>query len=254
VTVKWDFDGVVAEIYPHYVRQAANASKVEATADTSDAWGSATKNVPKAQAAVEPSRALTSDPWGKYKADDKRTAIDHKRIITNAADVEQKANGVTKEAEQHWSTEAYDNSLAAVSVRLQRKNGAIVPDHCHVKGLPNSITEEQLRSFFGKVGDVKWCKFLPRMRGEDTTAVLVQMSSAEEAQAAVARLNGTDPSECAATASIQSTEEPDEPSKQVMDAAVAKKVLRWLPKDAPKDVRSYFASLAESPVSSFGGC
>jgi hypothetical protein len=260
VQVKWAWDGSESDIWKTLVRPAANAPNVLAAAAVSK-------------------EAAPANSWSKYKPDERKQSntrldADEKWHFTTPMEPDQKLTDFTLEAS--------DMSFAAISVKLQRKNGQIVPDHCHVKGLPSTISEEQLRSFFGKVGDVKWCKFLPRLRGEDTAAVLLQMSSAEEARAAVATLNGSDPSECGATASVQSIEEAnqnlwgannyeedqqhnrdakridskaeDEPSKRIMDAAVAKKVLRWLPKDAPKDVRSYFASLAECPVSSFGGC
>lgn len=44
----------------------------------------------------------------------------------------------------------------------------------------------------------------------------------------------------------------DDWTHQVMDAHIARRVLRWLPKDAPSDVRHYFADLATTSSDSRG--
>jgi len=45
-----------------------------------------------------------------------------------------------------------------LSVKLQMKRGAAVPDHLHVKGFHFLTTENQLSTLFNKHGTVKWCK------------------------------------------------------------------------------------------------
>lgn len=108
-----------------------------------------------------------------------------------------------------------------VTVTIQQKSGAPVEDHCFVKGLHCTTSEEQLKALFGKCGEVKWCRVLPlpfmpaSTKLPDCTA-LVQMANAEEAQKAVDELSGQPAPECGAAmvvryAEVQSSADRPEP-------------------------------------------
>jgi len=114
-------------------------------------------------------------------------------------------------AKEMLDGKVHEKCLCKISVALQQKAGETVADHCHVKGLHCTTTEEQLQACFASVGEVKWCKIFPlrfdpfSMKPPDCTG-LVQMSSPEEAQAAVDKLNDTSPAECGAAVSVRFAE------------------------------------------------
>jgi len=92
----------------------------------------------------------------------------------------------------------HEKCLQPISVQLQQKSGQSVADHCFVKGLHFSTTQEQLTKLFNSYGTVRWCRILApqfsmnNSKMPDCTA-LVEMSSPEEAERAVNELNGTSP-------------------------------------------------------------
>ncbi len=63
----------------------------------------------------------------------------------------------------------------------------------YVGGLPYSVNEDQLRDLFGAHGTVESATvIMDRMSGRSKGFGFVEMSSQEEAQAAIDKLNGTD--------------------------------------------------------------
>lgn len=93
--------------------------------------------------------------------------------------------------------ETLDNTFPIVvprplSVQLQTKNGSHKEDHCYVQNVPTNTTKEQMSALFSRYGEVKWCDVMAP-RGSNkvaaTSTALVEMSSAEEAQKAIAALN-----------------------------------------------------------------
>ncbi len=63
----------------------------------------------------------------------------------------------------------------------------------YVGGLPYSVTEDQLRDIFSPHGTVESSAVISdRMTGRSKGFGFVEMSSQEEAQAAIDKLNGTD--------------------------------------------------------------
>ena len=63
----------------------------------------------------------------------------------------------------------------------------------YVGGLPYSITEDRLEELFSAHGTVESAKVITdRMTGRSRGFGFVEMSSQEEAQAAIDKLNGTD--------------------------------------------------------------
>ena len=63
----------------------------------------------------------------------------------------------------------------------------------YVGGLPYSVTEDQLRDIFVEHGTVESATVITdRMTGRSKGFGFVEMSSQEEAQAAMDKLNGTD--------------------------------------------------------------
>jgi RNA recognition motif-containing protein len=115
------------------------------------------------------------------------------------------------QAKELLNGKVHEKCLSKMYVALQQKAGETVPDHCFVKGLHGTTTEEQLQECFSKVGEVKWCKIFPlrfdpfSMKPPEVSG-LVQMSSAEEAQAAVEKLNDTSPAECGAAICVRFAE------------------------------------------------
>jgi RNA recognition motif-containing protein len=105
----------------------------------------------------------------------------------------------------------HEKCVQTISVAIQQKSGAPVPDHCFVKGVHCTTSQDQLSSLFTKVGEVKWCRVLPlpfcptTMKLPDCTA-LVQMSSPEEANAAVEQLDGKQAPECGAAMVVRYAE------------------------------------------------
>jgi len=91
--------------------------------------------------------------------------------------------------------QSVDDTFPAVDqkpleVTIQQKNGAPKEDHCYVKNVPSNTTKEKITALFGKYGEVKWCNVLASGRKDASSGALVEMSSAEEAQKAIADLNG----------------------------------------------------------------
>jgi RNA recognition motif-containing protein len=63
----------------------------------------------------------------------------------------------------------------------------------YVGGLPYTITEDRLEELFAEFGTVESAKVITdRMTGRSRGFGFVEMSSQEEAQAAIDKLNGTD--------------------------------------------------------------
>jgi RNA recognition motif-containing protein len=120
-------------------------------------------------------------------------------------------------AKEMINGKVHDKCLSTITVTLQQKNGETVPDHCFVKGLHCTASQEQLEACFGKIGEVKWSKILPLPFRPMPSNLpegcgLVQMATPEEASAAVEKLNDTIPPECGAAicvryAEVQSTTE-----------------------------------------------
>jgi len=103
-------------------------------------------------------------------------------------------------ARAQLSGTVHESCLQPLSVALQEKRGEKVEDHLYIKGLHCTSTTDQLRKLFGRFGVVKWCRILPlpfQPRGSSApdVAALVQMGSAQEAQLAIAGLNGCTPSD-----------------------------------------------------------
>lgn len=92
----------------------------------------------------------------------------------------------------------HEKSLQPITVGLQQKSGQSVKDHCFVKGLHCTTTQEQLTKLFSEYGTVKWCRILAPQFSMNLTKMpdctaLVEMSEPEEAEKAVEALNGTSP-------------------------------------------------------------
>lgn len=84
-----------------------------------------------------------------------------------------------------------DCSAQPLLVKNQMKNGSAVIDHLYIKNVPLQCTKEKLQSLFEKYGEVKWAKVNPPAMGykiQNTTG-LVQLSSAEACNKAMAELN-----------------------------------------------------------------
>jgi len=97
-------------------------------------------------------------------------------------------------AKEQLDGSIHDSCNKRLSVKLQMKNGASVPDHLHVKGFHFMTTDSQLSSLFSKYGTVKWCKILGPVVSANSWSIpdcagLVQMASPEEAQSAIAALH-----------------------------------------------------------------
>merc|ERR1719183_3432045 len=98
-------------------------------------------------------------------------------------------------AKELLNGQVHEKCVKEIAVTIQQKGGEPVPDHCFVKGVHCTTSQEQLTKLFTKVGEVKWCRVLPLpfvpsfTKIPDCTA-LVQMSTAEEANKAVEQLDG----------------------------------------------------------------
>lgn len=82
-----------------------------------------------------------------------------------------------------------------IEVAQQRKGGAVVPDHCFVKGLHCTTSQDQLTEMFTKHGTVLWCRilplpFYPTPHQLPDCCALVQMSTEEEAETCIRELSG----------------------------------------------------------------
>lgn len=66
-------------------------------------------------------------------------------------------------------------------------------DNLYVKGFPPDIDESMLRGLLGQYGTVRACKILPPPPGHPAAACIVRMSSGQEAQWLVDKLNGNIP-------------------------------------------------------------
>lgn len=76
---------------------------------------------------------------------------------------------------------------------VQFKGGRGPSDHIHVTGLPPETTAGMLKEMFVSLGlEVKWSKVFPDWTG-GASAALVELSSKEEAAAAIAAWHGFDP-------------------------------------------------------------
>jgi RNA recognition motif-containing protein len=73
--------------------------------------------------------------------------------------------------------------------------GGSQEDHVYIENVPTSTLEEELEELFSKYGKVEWSSVLGytpgKSRVESTCAAFVEMSTFQEASAAVAALNGT---------------------------------------------------------------
>jgi len=118
--------------------------------------------------------------------------------------------GATK-AKELLNGKVHHKCVQEINVAIQQKSGSPVPDHCFVKGLHCTTSQEQLSALFSKVGEVKWCRVLPlpfcpaTSKLPDCTA-LVQMSSEEEAEKAVKELDGTTATDCGAAMVVRFAE------------------------------------------------
>lgn len=96
---------------------------------------------------------------------------------------------------QTFNGKAHSKCHSVLSVGLQQKQGAPVPDHIFVKGFHCTTTPEQLNEVFGKVGEVKWSRILPfqgwpNLKELPEGSALVQFATPEQAQGAIAEFDG----------------------------------------------------------------
>lgn len=101
-----------------------------------------------------------------------------------------------KAAKEKYHGKVHENCLRPISVAIQQKGGNPVPDHCFVKGLHCTTTQEQLQKTFSEVGEVKWVKILPLPFVPNATKLpdccaLVQFADADDATKAVEKLNNS---------------------------------------------------------------
>jgi len=97
-------------------------------------------------------------------------------------------------AKELYHNKVHENCHQRLLVALQQQGGAAVEDHCFVKGLHCTTTQDQIEKVFGEVGDVKWVRILPMNFDPNPTKLpvccaLVQFSKAEEATAAIEKLH-----------------------------------------------------------------
>eukprot|EP00448_Togula_jolla_P010438 CAMPEP_0170595868 /NCGR_PEP_ID=MMETSP0224-20130122/14797_1 /TAXON_ID=285029 /ORGANISM="Togula jolla, Strain CCCM 725" /LENGTH=724 /DNA_ID=CAMNT_0010920089 /DNA_START=120 /DNA_END=2294 /DNA_ORIENTATION=+ len=90
----------------------------------------------------------------------------------------------------------HESCNQTLALSYQVKNNQKLMDHVYVKGLHCTSMREQLQELFSKYGTVKWCSILPLPFPPNPTslpdcAALVQMSTEEEAAAAIQALDGT---------------------------------------------------------------
>jgi len=128
-----------------------------------------------------------------------------------AALVRMGSTGDAEKAKELLNGKVHKRCVQSITVGIQQKNGAPVPDHLFVKGLHCTTSQDQLTALFTKVGEVKWCRVLPlpfcptTMKLPDCTA-LVQMSTEEEANKAVTDLDGQSAPECGAAMVVRFAE------------------------------------------------
>jgi RNA recognition motif-containing protein len=115
-------------------------------------------------------------------------------------------------AKEKYNGKVHEKCLQTLSVALQQKSGSSVDDHIYVKGLHCTTTPEQLKAVFSEVGEIKWSRILPMPfwptpgKMAEGTA-LVQFSTPEEAEAAVAKFDGTTNDEVGLKMSVRYAEE-----------------------------------------------
>jgi len=87
-----------------------------------------------------------------------------------------------------------DMTLPPLQAAKQQKKGEQVPDHVYIQGVPINTTKEKILEAFSSYGEVKWCTVLQPgagvWRAGPTGGALVQMGTPEEADKAIAGLNG----------------------------------------------------------------
>lgn len=95
----------------------------------------------------------------------------------------------TKAKELH-NGKVHESCHQPLTVTLQQKGGETVKDHCFVKGLHCTTTQDQLSKAFAAAGEVTWTKilplpFIPNQSKLPEACGLVQMKTPEEAEAAI---------------------------------------------------------------------
>mmetsp|Transcript_13464 Transcript_13464/g.21224 ORF Transcript_13464/g.21224 Transcript_13464/m.21224 type:complete len:948 (+) Transcript_13464:94-2937(+) len=115
-------------------------------------------------------------------------------------------------AKEKYNGKVHEKCRQTLSVALQQKSGSSVEDHIYVKGLHCTTTQEQLKEVFGTVGEIKWSRILPMPfwptpgKLAEGTA-LVQYATPAEAEAAVAKFDGTVSDEVGLKMSVRYAEE-----------------------------------------------
>jgi len=86
-------------------------------------------------------------------------------------------------------------STPPLYANAQNKSGTSKKDHVYVKNVPTNCSEDKLKEMMAKFGTVKWHKIMRSSPGQSrigaTCAALFEMSSEEEAEAAIQALNNT---------------------------------------------------------------
>lgn len=88
-----------------------------------------------------------------------------------------------------------DGILPPLIARLQTKSGQTMEDHVYIRNIPVNSLESKVNHLVGRFGEVKWSAILPvashHWRGNaPSSAALVEMGSAAEADAAIRALDG----------------------------------------------------------------
>lgn len=97
-------------------------------------------------------------------------------------------------AKELYNDKVHEKCHQKLSVALQQKGGTTVEDHCFVKGLHCTTTQDQIEKVFSEIGEVKWVRMLPLNFGPNPMKLpdccaLVQFSKAEEATAAIEKFH-----------------------------------------------------------------